>query len=141
MKGPSSHGVSSTILHPPTLTLGMSEVGNPSPQEGSIEWTSTSGNTPGDTASTEDMVLAGRCVGKQIHITDVDEKSKKVEALVTIIAPGPGHWMTRHIGTFPSKPIKVISKPSKKRQTSKTVDREARSFCARHFSVFSDTVL
>jgi hypothetical protein len=112
------------------------------PTEAYSEWMSMSGHVVGDQASLEDVVIAGRCVGKQVestklwkpcnpnsdvvflqlHISEVDEKTKKVEALVRVIAPGFGPPEARHIGTFPSKPIKVISKPSKKRQSIKNLD-------------------
>ncbi|PLW15418.1 hypothetical protein PCANC_17933 [Puccinia coronata f. sp. avenae] len=108
-------------LHPPTTIISMS--GEHSiPTEAYSEWMSMSGHVVGDQASLEDVVIAGRCVGKQLHISEVDEKTKKVEALVRVIAPGFGPPEARHIGTFPSKPIKVISKPSKKRQSIKNLD-------------------
>ncbi|KAI8443905.1 hypothetical protein BY996DRAFT_4602068 [Phakopsora pachyrhizi] len=108
-------------LHPPTTIISMS--GEHSiVAEAYAEWMSMSGHVVGDQASLEDVVIAGRCVGKQLHISEVDEKTKKVEALVQVIAPGFGPPEARHIGTFPSKPIKVISKPSKKRQSIKNLD-------------------
>ncbi|KAI9612222.1 hypothetical protein KEM48_004237 [Puccinia striiformis f. sp. tritici PST-130] len=108
-------------LHPPTTVISMS--GEHSiPTEAYSEWMSMSGHVVGDQASLDDVVIAGRCVGKQLHISEVDEKTKKVEALVRVIAPGFGPPEARHIGTFPSKPIKVISKPSKKRQSIKNLD-------------------
>ncbi|KAA1128754.1 hypothetical protein PGTUg99_012261 [Puccinia graminis f. sp. tritici] len=108
-------------LHPPTTIVSMS--GEHSiPTEAYSEWMSMSGHVVGDQASLDDVVIAGRCVGKQLHISEVDEKTKKVEALVRVIAPGFGPPEARHIGTFPSKPIKVISKPSKKRQSIKNLD-------------------
>ncbi|MBW0495144.1 hypothetical protein O181_034859 [Austropuccinia psidii MF-1] len=108
-------------LRPPTTIISMS--GEHSlPTEAYAEWMSMSGHVVGDQASLEDVVISGRCVGKQLHISEVDEKSKKVEALVRVIAPGFGPPEARHIGTFPSKPIKVISKPSKKRQSIKNLD-------------------
>lgn len=68
----------------------------------------------------------GRCVGKQLYISDVDERKKRVEALVKIsVAAQNGDRMEEHyLGTFTSKPIKVISKPSKKRQSAKNLERE-----------------
>ncbi len=74
----------------------------------------------------------GRCVGKQLFISDVDEKKKKVEALVKIMAPASDDEPERVIGTFPSRPIKVISKPSKKRQSAKNLERKfpCRSMCS-----------
>ena len=68
----------------------------------------------------------GRCVGKQLYISDVDERKKRVEALVKIsVTAQHGDRMEEHVlGTFTSKPIKVISKPSKKRQSAKNLECE-----------------
>lgn len=74
----------------------------------------------------------GRCVGKQLFISDVDEKKKKVEALVKVIASIGDDEPERVIGTFPSRPIKVISKPSKKRQSAKNLE-----LCINHGSTIS----
>ena len=65
----------------------------------------------------------GRCVGKQLIISDVDEKKKKVEALVKVVGSTGENEPERVIAIFPSKPIKVISKPSKKRQSAKNLER------------------
>lgn len=61
--------------------------------------------------------LKGSCVSKQLHINDADEKRKHVQAHVKI---NLGHGVS--LGTFDSKNIKVISKPSKKRQSLKNMD-------------------
>lgn len=114
------------------------------PPESSVEWTSTSGRpvepgeVPPETSSVlQDDISAfdngihikhnqqtfiGRAVGKQLFISD--DKQKKVEALVKIVAQGGEDEPERVIGIFPSKPIKVISKPSKKRQSAKNMERE-----------------
>lgn len=63
--------------------------GEAAPPDTSIEWTGASGKSfdvndpPGGTT------YIGRCVGKQLFISDVDDKKKKVEALVKVSAPGP----------------------------------------------------
>ncbi|GAA94950.1 uncharacterized protein L969DRAFT_53140 [Mixia osmundae IAM 14324] len=90
-------------------------------QEVAPEWLAVSGRTsPENTASTSDMIVAGRGVGRQLFISDVDDK--RVEAIVRVVAPGEGRDIDRLIGTFNSKPIKVISKPSKRRQSNKLSD-------------------
>jgi hypothetical protein len=63
-----------------------------------------------------DPVGGGRCVSKQLFINDADEKRKRVECLVKIQIHG--QWM----GTLAGKGIKVISKPSKKRQSVKNME-------------------
>lgn len=108
-------------LCPPRVTVCIS--GEPVPQEGSIEWTSASGKIFDVNDAPTGTTYIGRCVGKQLFISDVDEKKKKVEALVKITAPSSDDEPERVIGTFPSRPIKVISKPSKKRQSAKNLER------------------
>ncbi|KAI8089643.1 uncharacterized protein BX664DRAFT_263008 [Halteromyces radiatus] len=68
----------------------------------------------------------GRCVSKQLYINDADEKRKRVECLVKLQVHG--QWM----GTLAGKGIKVISKPSKKRQSIKNME-----LCIHHGSVVS----
>ncbi|KAJ1948528.1 hypothetical protein FBU59_001552, partial [Linderina macrospora] len=70
----------------------------------------------------------GRYVAKQLFINDVDEKRKKVAVKVRL------HDQSGQVvlGSFDSKPIKVISKPSKKRQSSKNTD-----LCIHHGSTIS----
>ena len=109
-------------LAPPRAVISIS--GEPSPQEGTVEWTGTSGKTFDVADPPSGTTYIGRCVGKQLFISDVDEKRKKVEALVKIMAPASDEDPERVIGTFSSRPIKVISKPSKKRQSAKNLERE-----------------
>ncbi|KZS93938.1 LAG1-DNAbind-domain-containing protein [Sistotremastrum niveocremeum HHB9708] len=115
---------------PPRVVISIS--GEPAPQEGPIEWTSASGKTFDVADPPTGTTFLGRCVGKQLFISDVDEKKKKVEALVKIMAPVADDEPDRVIGTFPSRPIKVISKPSKKRQSAKNLE-----LCINHGSTIS----
>lgn len=109
----------STKPLPPSLVVQIS--GEKTSQNGVIEW-HNSNNTvidansimPGDTAG-----VTGTCVSKQLHINDADEKRKRVEVFVKI-SLGNGV----HLGSFASKGIKVISKPSKKRQSVKNMERK-----------------
>ncbi|KAF7792338.1 hypothetical protein EIP86_003374 [Pleurotus ostreatoroseus] len=117
-------------LCPPRVVISIS--GEPVPQEGSIEWTSATGKGFDVADPPTGTTYIGRCVGKQLFISDVDEKKKKVEALVKIVAPGGDDEPERVVGTFPSRPIKVISKPSKKRQSAKNLE-----LCINHGSTIS----
>ncbi|KAJ7680550.1 hypothetical protein DFH06DRAFT_1163446 [Mycena polygramma] len=117
-------------LCPPRVVISIS--GEPTPQEGSIEWTGSSGKSFDVSDPPSGTTFTGRCVGKQLFISDVDEKKKKVEALVKITAPATDEEPERVIGTFPSRPIKVISKPSKKRQSAKNLE-----LCINHGSTIS----
>lgn len=109
---------------PPRVTVSIS--GESVPPECAVEWSSTAGKQvdPSDPPS-DDVTYLGRAVGKQLFISD--ERQKKVEALVKIVAPSSEDEPERIIGTFPSRPIKVISKPSKKRQSAKNMERK---FCS-----------
>lgn len=110
-------------LSPPRVIVSIS--GEPAPQEGSVEWCSALGKPFDSSDPPTGTTYVGRCVGKQLFISDVDEKKKKVEALVKIMAPAADDEPERVIGTFPSRPIKVISKPSKKRQSAKNLERKS----------------
>lgn len=109
-------------LCPPRVVVSIS--GEPAPQEGTIEWTGSTGKQFDSSDPPTGTTYIGRCVGKQLFISDVDEKKKKVEALVKITAPASDDGPERVIGIFPSRPIKVISKPSKKRQSAKNLECE-----------------
>jgi hypothetical protein len=117
-------------LCPPRVVISIS--GEPIPQEGTIEWTGSSGKSFDVSDPPTGTTYIGRCVGKQLFISDVDEKKKKVEALVKITAPASDDEPERVIGVFPSRSIKVISKPSKKRQSAKNLEC-ACFFCPRAF--------
>ncbi|KAJ2723633.1 hypothetical protein GGI07_002515 [Coemansia sp. Benny D115] len=72
--------------------------------------------------------ITGRFVAKQLFINDVDEKRKRVSVKVRLHDP-TGQVV---LNEFFSQPIKVISKPSKKRQSVKNVD-----LCIHHGSTIS----
>ncbi|KAI8380520.1 hypothetical protein EDC96DRAFT_434095 [Choanephora cucurbitarum] len=98
-------------------------------QQGRIEWYDTLGTVIGQTGNkaqkkpTEDWIQAsshplagGRSVLKRLYINDADEKRKKVECLIQL------QLDDYPLGTLSSRAIKVISKPSKKRQSVKNVE-------------------
>lgn len=107
-------------LAPPRVVVSIS--GEPTPPESSVEWAGASGKPFDATDPPNGTTFVGRCVGKQLFISEADEKRKKVEALVKVTAPSVGDEEGKVIGLFPSKPIKVISKPSKKRQSAKNLE-------------------
>ena len=104
---------------PPKVVISIS--GEPSPPEGSVEWAGASGKPFDINDPPSGTTYVGRCVGKQLYISEADEKRKKVEALVKITAISTNEE-EKVVGVFPSKPIKVISKPSKKRQSAKNLE-------------------
>ncbi|KIY74441.1 LAG1-DNAbind-domain-containing protein [Cylindrobasidium torrendii FP15055 ss-10] len=120
-------------LCPPRVVVSIS--GEAPPQEGTIEWTSSTGKSldVNDPPPWHSTTYIGRCVGKQLFISELDEKRKKVEALAAVTVPSHDEdEPARVIGVFPSKPIKVISKPSKKRQSAKNLE-----LCINHGSTIS----
>ncbi|KAF9375632.1 hypothetical protein CPB97_011337, partial [Podila verticillata] len=103
---------------PPKMVVSI--CGEAGSQLGAIDWTATKedGVAP---------IVSGKCVSKQLYINDADEKRKKVEVLVKFMMAGD-----LELGTFASKPIKVISKPSKKRQSIKNME-----LCIHHGTTIS----
>lgn len=117
-----SHRPGDDKLRPPRVVISIS--GESPPPEAVVEWSGANGklfNNINDPPV--GTTYLGRCVGKQLYIAEVDEKRKKVEALVKVMAPVTDDGIDRVIGVFPSRPIKVISKPTKKRQSSKNLER------------------
>ncbi|KAI8344328.1 hypothetical protein BC941DRAFT_497633 [Chlamydoabsidia padenii] len=119
---PSANG---DILCPPKLTIHIS--GEPSSHDGTLEWSYPNGSvidngTPSLAAAARasslgETTISGKCVSKQLHINDADEKRRRVEVMAKIQL-GNGLYL----GTLTSKGIKVISKPSKKRQSLKNME-------------------
>ena len=104
---------------PPRIVVSIS--GEPTPPESSVEWAGASGKPFDANDPPIGTTFVGRCVGKQLFISQTDEKRKKVEALVKVTAPSVGDEEGKVIGLFPSKPIKVIGKLSK-RQSPKNLE-------------------
>ncbi|KAG8918887.1 hypothetical protein FRC01_001595 [Tulasnella sp. 417] len=109
---------------PPKAVISIS--GEPSPLESLTEWSTPLGKNfdVSDPPAPGTTTYMGRCIGKQLFITDYDDRKKKVEALVRVVQPADEQEgePERLLGVFPSKPIKVISKPSKKRQSAKNLE-------------------
>lgn len=85
------------------------------------EWCNVEGNSLSGLEIYErsQSQLSGRLIMRNLHINDFDSKNKKITLNINIhSADGLA------IGEFNSCPIKVISKPSKKRQKAKNNDRK-----------------
>ncbi|KAI9347483.1 hypothetical protein BD770DRAFT_436860 [Pilaira anomala] len=108
-------------LKPPKLTVSISGETS-TPQSGQIEWFRSSSESRSNSIDwyhnhQQEPLSAGKCVSKHLYINDADEKRKRVECLIKIqMANGI------QLGTLASKGIKVISKPSKKRQSVKNME-------------------
>ncbi|CAO3580446.1 unnamed protein product [Absidia cylindrospora] len=128
---PKSPATSSTQLQQPRLTIQIS--GEATQQTGSLEWSALPPPVLPSTLTTSNRSFlhssstVGKCVSKQLHINDADEKRKRVQVMVNIQLAN-----NENIGTFASKGIKVISKPSKKRQSLKNID-----LCIHHGTTIS----
>jgi hypothetical protein len=104
-----------SVLSCPKLTIHIS--GETINQSGVLEWQTPNGTIIDTSSTNHHTSISGRCVSKQLYINDADEKRKRVEVLAKIQL---GNGL--QLGTFPSKGIKVISKPSKKRQSIKNME-------------------
>ncbi|KAI9251876.1 hypothetical protein BDA99DRAFT_444294 [Phascolomyces articulosus] len=121
-------------LTPPKLTIHIS--GEQTSQQGVLEWYAPNGTVldgsssaaaANNAAASGDTTMSAKCVSKHLHINDADEKRKRVEVLVKMQL---GNGL--QLGTLASKGIKVISKPSKKRQSVKNME-----LCIHHGTTIS----
>jgi hypothetical protein len=117
--GYDQHGQTDFAYHSPKVTLHIP--GDSGDQAGALEWCNAAGHPVLEGLSIsnnmESLPVAGRCVAKHLYINDADEKRKRVEISIKI-QTAAGH----QLGKFDSRPIKVISKPSKKRQSVKNLE-------------------
>ncbi|KAL0086776.1 p53-like transcription factor [Phycomyces blakesleeanus] len=109
----------SRVPSPPRLTVHVS--GEAASQTGILDWYSSGtmldAEGAGAAIAADDPSMLGKCVSKHLHISDVDEKRKRVEVQVNIqLSSG------FNLGNFCSQSIKVISKPSKKRQSARNME-------------------
>ncbi|CAO3694425.1 unnamed protein product [Rhizopus stolonifer] len=102
----------------PSLTISIT--GEKVSHQGTIDWykDGTLLDPPSAIAhASQSSNLSGNCVSKQLHISDTDDKRKKAQVQVDIMSS-----QGVPLGVYYSKPIKVISKPSKKRQSLRNMD-------------------
>ena len=123
---------------PPSVNISLSgeEVIKDSP----VNWTTVSGKELAERINIEaiqkrEQPFMGNVAGRHLHVSDNGEKRSSFSTLVRIRAPsalapastgyGKGYLGTEAseiIGTFESKEIKIISKPSKKKTNTKSTE-------------------
>lgn len=87
------------------------------PVSGTLEWFDAETGRPATPFFHHYSSAYGKCVAKHLHITDAAEKRRQVQVLLDLQLGG------QSLGVLPSRNIKVISKPSKKKQ-SKHLERK-----------------
>jgi len=128
---------------PPRINISL-EGENPV-KDAVVSWTTVDGKNLDEKINTETLKddeepFIGNVAGRNLHISDVDAKRRESRARVVVRAPHAMHagqhgWGQAKgtmadtsndeiIGQFDSKDIKIISKPSKKKATAKSSERE-----------------
>lgn len=116
---------------PPIINIRLSDEG-PQP-DATAQWTTSQGRVfdegVGSAFTYGEDPFVGRAPGKHLHITDGDkDRSREVRAQVTLRAQpilgshavGAGNTADIELGTWTSKEIKIISKPGKRRQNTRS---------------------
>lgn len=134
-------GCPATPIVPPRINISLS--GEEAVKDANTTWTNLSGKSLDEKISQEtilkqDQPFVGNVAGRNLHISDTEGKRSAFTAQVRIRAPSarrelaPKAWggadlePREIIGTFESKEIKVISKPSKKKTNTKSSECEYR---------------
>ncbi|RCI05869.1 hypothetical protein CU098_013374, partial [Rhizopus stolonifer] len=125
--GASWHTNSPSSAKPLSPNVVVHISGEKTSQNGMIEWQNNENHNVPFVGDTVAAGVTGYCVSKHLHINDADEKRKRVEVLVKVSLGN-----SVQLGTFASKGIKVISKPSKKRQSVKNME-----LCIHHGTTIS----
>lgn len=79
----------------------------------------------------EQRPFLGKVSNKGLHISDgldpkEDKKGRTIKAMMVVSCRDQTGRAGQEIGSFESKEIKLVSKPSKKRSSARTSDREYR---------------
>ena len=133
-------GCPATPVVPPRINISLS--GEEAVKDATATWTNLAGNCLDEKINQEtilkrDQPFVGNVAGRNLHISDSEGKRSSFTAQVRIRAPSarrdlaPKAWggadlePREIIGTFESKEIKVISKPSKKKTNTKSSERKS----------------
>lgn len=100
-------------------------------------WTTIQNKVYEETAklrlTAEERPFLGRVSNKGLHISDgvepkEEKKGRNIKAVMAIHCRQEDGQLGQEIGSFESKEIKIVSKPSKKRSSARTSDRECLAF-------------
>jgi hypothetical protein len=126
---------------PPRVNISLS--GEEAIKDATVSWTNSNNQSLDDRINVEaiykqEQPFVGNVAGRFLHVSDNEGKRSNFTALVRIRAPSSnaiqnvtagykgalGAEASEIIGSFESKEIKIISKPSKKKTNTKSTERE-----------------
>lgn len=133
-------GCPATPIVPPRVNISLS--GEEAVKDANATWLNTEGRSLDEKLTTDallkrDEPFVGNVAGRNLHVSDNEGKRSNFTAQVRIRTPSarsdmaPQPWggadlePREIIGTFESKEIKIISKPSKKKTNTKSSERES----------------
>ena len=120
-----ANGRGNVPLAPPKLEMGITLPNNPKTAV-QAEWISMSGDPwtaeslDGESQRYEDLPLAGRAIAPKLYITSSNDASRSVSAYANITVEAvPDLHQAAEVLQFASVPIKVISKPTRRKLVGK----------------------
>lgn len=138
---PAADGCPAKTRMPPRVNISLE--GEHAVKDAQVSWTTVDGRNLDEKINTqtlkeEEIPFIGNVAGKNLHISDADSKRREAKARVVVKAPyarnagqhgwGPTKGTMKDIsndeiiGAFESKEIKIISKPSKKKASTKSTE-------------------
>ena len=94
--------------------------------ETELDWSSASGDIIDVGTLSREMAVSGQSMYRQMSVSDTDDKAARKDVIAEVAITIPALSAVEHklLGQFHSRPIRVISKPSKKRQSARGAERE-----------------
>lgn len=117
-------------LRPPAINISIT--GEHSVPSSTPFWTTIQNKVYEETAKlrlpSSERPFVGKVSNKGLHISDgtepkEDKKGRTIKAVMTVHCRREDGQLGQEIGSFESKEIKIVSKPSKKRSSVRTSDR------------------